>query len=433
MNLENHPCFNPGACKSFGRVHLPVAPRCNIQCNFCNRKFDCVNESRPGVCSTILKPFQALNYLDAVMKEKPYIAVAGIAGPGDPFANPEETLATMELVRKKYPEMILCLATNGLNLPPYLDDVKQLDVSHVTITVNAVDPKIAEKIYAWVRFGKKSMGPAQGVSILLEKQLESINGLKERGIIVKVNTIILPGINDTHAQDIAGKMAGLNVDLHNCIAYYPCEGSNLSHLPEPDKETMKAIRKKTGAHIPQMLHCTRCRADAVGKLGEKEDITLMDNMMLQSMISEEDLTVTVPKEDEPVKGCCKATGLAAVATREGILVNRHLGEADSLNIYDISMDVPVLVDKRQLPEPGGGESRWEKTADIIKDCDMLLVSGIGTSPKSILSRKGILIFEVNGLIFEVIGGIKNNTGISHLKVRERTRSGACQGSGMGCM
>ena len=40
MNLDNHPCFNPDACKSFGRVHLPVAPLCNIQCNFCNRQFD---------------------------------------------------------------------------------------------------------------------------------------------------------------------------------------------------------------------------------------------------------------------------------------------------------------------------------------------------------------------------------------------------------
>ena len=86
MNFENHPCFNAKAHKSHGRVHLPVAPRCNIQCNFCNRKFDCVNESRPGVTSGVLTPHQAMAYLEEVFKIKKNIAVVGIAGPGDPFA-----------------------------------------------------------------------------------------------------------------------------------------------------------------------------------------------------------------------------------------------------------------------------------------------------------------------------------------------------------
>ena len=48
-DLDNHPCFNKKASTSYGRVHLPVAPHCNIQCNFCNRIYDCANENRPGV------------------------------------------------------------------------------------------------------------------------------------------------------------------------------------------------------------------------------------------------------------------------------------------------------------------------------------------------------------------------------------------------
>ncbi len=51
-----HPCFNEEAKHTSARVHLPVAPKCNIQCNYCNRKFDCVNESRPGVTSSVLAP-----------------------------------------------------------------------------------------------------------------------------------------------------------------------------------------------------------------------------------------------------------------------------------------------------------------------------------------------------------------------------------------
>ena len=379
MNIESHPCFNPNACKTHGRVHLPVAPRCNIQCNFCNRQFDCVNESRPGVCSSILSPFQAMEYLDRVMAEKKNISVMGIAGPGDPFANPEETMTTLEMVNKKYPELLLCIATNGLNLPDYLDDLTRFNVTHVSITINAVDPEIGEKIYAWVRFGKKSLAPEKGAAILLEKQMASVTGLKERGIIVKVNTIVLPGINDHHVTDIAREMARMDVDLLNCMPYYPNKSSNLSHLREPSKKEIRRIQADVGKYIPQMLHCKRCRADAVGMLDDKPDMSLMN--ALKECASIQKMPNEAP-DFEPVHGilleevivekglgeACEAqssSGIipyAAVATREGVLVNQHLGEAGKLSIYDITKEKPVFVEHRKLPtEPEGwisGGTLW---------------------------------------------------------------------------
>jgi len=129
IDFKNHPCFDKEAHKKFGRVHLPVAPRCNIQCNFCNRKYDCMNESRPGVTSTVLTPQQAIAYLRDVVEKRPDISVMGIAGPGDPFANPEETMETLRLTRKYFPKMILCVATNGLNVAPYVDEMAELQVS----------------------------------------------------------------------------------------------------------------------------------------------------------------------------------------------------------------------------------------------------------------------------------------------------------------
>ena len=233
MNIANHPCFNPGACKSFGRVHLPVAPRCNIQCKFCNRKFDCVNETRPGVTSAVLSPGQAMVYLEGVFAQKGNISVVGIAGPGDPFANPEETLETLSRVRSRYPEVILCVATNGLNLPPYLDELERQKVSHVTVTVNALDPAIGAQIYSWMRVGKRVLRAEEGAGVLLERQLEGITGLKERGIVVKVNSIILPGVNDGHIVSVARRMADLGVDLVNAMPYYPNAGSEFEHLAEP--------------------------------------------------------------------------------------------------------------------------------------------------------------------------------------------------------
>ena len=104
-DYSNHPCFNAKVKGQFGRVHLPVAPKCNIKCNYCNRKYDCVNESRPGVTSTILSPDQALTYMGKVLDKEPRISVAGIAGPGDPFANADETMETMRLIRENHPHI----------------------------------------------------------------------------------------------------------------------------------------------------------------------------------------------------------------------------------------------------------------------------------------------------------------------------------------
>ena len=56
---------------------------------------------------------------------------------------------------------------------------------------------------------------------MLARQLESIRGLKARGITVKINTIIIPGINDHHVQAVAKKMAELGVDILNCMPVYP--------------------------------------------------------------------------------------------------------------------------------------------------------------------------------------------------------------------
>lgn len=278
MDPSNHPCFNAKIRGKFGRVHLPVAPRCNIQCNYCDRKYDCVNESRPGVTSAVLTPHQAIAYLKFVFKKTKNISVVGIAGPGDPFANPEETMETLRLVREKYPEIMLCLATNGLGLEPYIDKLAQLRVSHVTVTLNAVDHDIGAKIYSLIRYGERVLSPQTGIKILLEKQLEAIAKLKEKGITIKVNTIILPGINEDHIEEVAKKMRELKVDILNCIPFYSNKGSAFANLGEPPKEVVRKIRKKAAQYIPQMYHCARCRADATGILVEKNSDELIEKL-----------------------------------------------------------------------------------------------------------------------------------------------------------
>lgn len=152
-DYSNHPCFNAGAKHRFGRIHLAVAPQCNIQCNYCNRLYDCPNENRPGVTRSILEPAHVLTHLNMHLQGKVKIAVVGIAGPGDPLCEPQRTLDTIRAVHAAHPELLVCLSTNGFNLPDYIEDFVDAGVTHVTVTVNAVDPEIGKLIYSSATMG----------------------------------------------------------------------------------------------------------------------------------------------------------------------------------------------------------------------------------------------------------------------------------------
>jgi len=91
----------------------------------------------------------------------------------------------------------------------------------VTITVCAVDPEIGKRIYSWVSDGNVVYRGLEGASLLLSRQLAAIEKLKQFGITVKVNCIIIPGVNDHHVKAVAKKMKEMGVDLLNCMAMFP--------------------------------------------------------------------------------------------------------------------------------------------------------------------------------------------------------------------
>ncbi|MBP2625356.1 MAG: Radical domain protein [Firmicutes bacterium] len=268
--LDDHPCFHGKASARWGRVHLPVAPHCNIQCNFCNRLYDCANESRPGVTRRILEPAEALADLNRLLKRRSDIAVVGIAGPGDPLCDPDRTLETLRAVHSSHPDLLICVSTNGLNLPGHIDELADAGVTHVTVTVNAIHPHIGQQIYATVTMNHQTYQGLEAADLLLRRQEEAIVGLKRRGLIVKINTVVLPGINTDHIPAIAERAAVWGADAMNCMPLIPVHDTPFEDLAPPTEIEMARIRKLASVHIPQIYHCRRCRADAVGLLCASE-------------------------------------------------------------------------------------------------------------------------------------------------------------------
>ncbi|MCD4779618.1 MAG: radical SAM protein [Candidatus Omnitrophica bacterium] len=286
INKERHPCFNFEARNKFGRIHLPVAPKCNIQCNFCNRKYSCVNESRPGVTSTVLSPSQAVVYFDMLMEKIPNISVVGIAGPGEAFANVEETLETIRRVKAKYPFMLFCLSTNGFNILPYFDDLIELGLTHVTITVNAVKKEIGTKIYAWVSDDGRIYYGEEAAELLMNRQLDAIEKFSKAGVTVKVNCILLPGVNDCHIEEVALRVSERGADIFNCMSVIPVEETIFERIRKPLNSEVRNIREKCSKHIKQMTHCQRCRADAAGLLKDENSEKTQDLLSIASALPE---------------------------------------------------------------------------------------------------------------------------------------------------
>jgi nitrogen fixation protein NifB len=276
---SEHPCFGGDHSRS-GRIHLPVAPGCNIKCGFCERRFDCTNESRPGVTSRVLTPDQAVERVRLVklhMERRggAQLKVVGIAGPGDPLANPK-TFETFRLVRAAFPEMTLCLSTNGLRLPEMIGSLRDLDLHSLTVTINALTPETGAKIYEWIRFDGQRLAGEEAAALLLERQLEGVQLAAAAGLLVKINHVYIPGVNDHETLDLALKVRSLGASMMNIIPVIPL--GQFKELEPPSGALLEMVRNQAGLIISQARHCKQCRADAAGVVGQDLDLEALFNM-----------------------------------------------------------------------------------------------------------------------------------------------------------
>ncbi len=90
-------------------------------------------------------------------------------------------------------------------LPQYANDLIDLGVTHVTVTMNTISPKTGAQIYKYVDYmGTRYVGE-MAASILLSNQLAGIKMLTRKGIICKINIVVLKGINDQEIPEVVAK------------------------------------------------------------------------------------------------------------------------------------------------------------------------------------------------------------------------------------
>ena len=439
--VQDHPCYSEEAHHYFARMHVAVAPACNIQCHYCNRKYDCANESRPGVVSELLTPDQAVKKTLAVAAAIPQMTVLGIAGPGDPLANPTRTFETFRQLAQKAPDIKLCVSTNGLMLPAHVDELAKHNIDHVTITINCVDADVGAKIYPWIFWNNARIFGREAAAILIEQQQKGLEMLTARGILVKVNSVLIPGVNDGHLKEVSKIVKAKGAFLHNVMpliaaaehgTFYGVMGQR---SPKPSE--LKALQDACEGEMNMMRHCRQCRADAVGLLGEDrgaeftlDKIEHMEIDYAAAMATRAELREKIaaelaakrakahaqqnspaplkPQAAQPMPQVVQFMPrnkkpetvpgrpvLMAVAAKGG-LVAVHFGHAKEFLVYEASASGAKFVGHRKVDgycagdeSCGDAESVLARTIRVLEGCEVVLCSKIGYEPWGHLAAAGI--------------------------------------------
>ena len=422
--VHNHPCFSEEAHHHYARMHVAVAPACNIQCHYCNRKYDCTNESRPGVVSEVLTPDQAVKKVLAVAAHIPQMTVLGIAGPGDPLANPDRTLETFRQLTAQAPDIKLCVSTNGLALPALVDELCTHNVDHVTITINCLDPAVGAKIYPWIFWQGRRIKGRKGVEILIEQQQKGLELLVARGVLVKVNSVLIPGVNDTHLPEVSRVVKAKGAFLHNVMPLIaePEHGTFYGVMGQrgPTHAELQALQDACAGDMAMMRHCRQCRADAVGMLGEdrgheftldkiatmeidyprameerrRVHATIEANRAAQragsgqTLVSIDTSKRTRKMERRPV--------LIAVASTGGGVIDQHFGHAREFLVHEADGQDVRFVGVRKVDlyctgsdTCGDAETKLQQTIRTLSGCEAVLCSRIGYEPWGQLESAGI--------------------------------------------
>jgi len=388
--LSSHPCYNEEAHRKYARMHVPVAPRCNIQCNYCNRKYDCSNESRPGVTSEVLTPEEAADKIAYVKERIPELKVIGIAGPGDALAN-KETFRTLELVKERFPDLTLCISTNGLMLPEYVQRLYDLNVRFITVTINACDPSVSERIYSTVIWDGKRLTGRPAAEKLLEKQLEGIKKSADLGILVKVNIVMIPEINKDHIPDLVRKVKSLGAHIVNILPLIPVEGTKFAHLRAPTPEERKKMMDECSADAKMMRHCKQCRADAIGLLSDDRSAEFAGCGKTGCGPAKEPVSDIMSRDEVKV----------AAASSDGESIDGGFGNTGVFRIYASNGETArflreVVMDTGTQLSMGDHAEHVSRSVEAVKGSDIVVVKEIGHKPADELERLGIIVEIAEG-------------------------------------
>ncbi|MFR3922967.1 MAG: nitrogen fixation protein NifB [Dysosmobacter welbionis] len=204
-------------------------------------------------------PEAALDRVERALRLDSRLRVAGVAGPGEPLANPA-TLETLRLIHARFPRLLLCLSTNGLVLSDALPELLDCGVSTLTVTVNTRSVVCAGHLPD----GGRQRGCRSHGSLSLRSAGGRGQGRRSRTYGENQHRRH-PRRRTGEIEGIACWAARAGAAVMNLMPLIP---RPIFGAVSPQPGAPGGAARRARVHIPQFTHCRQCRADAVGVPGE---------------------------------------------------------------------------------------------------------------------------------------------------------------------
>ncbi|WP_457563215.1 GTP 3',8-cyclase MoaA [Caminibacter pacificus] len=160
-------------------IRVSVTSRCNFRCLYCmpNTPF----EWEPH--ENILSYEEMFEFLRLAIDEG--VKKIRLTG-GEPLLR-KDIDVFVKMLHDYKPELDLALTTNGYYLKEYAKRLKKAGLKRVNVSLDSLKPEVAAKI------AQKDV---------LNKVIEGILEAKKEGLLVKLNTVVMKGINDGEILDL---------------------------------------------------------------------------------------------------------------------------------------------------------------------------------------------------------------------------------------
>nr|WP_320010352.1 NifB/NifX family molybdenum-iron cluster-binding protein [uncultured Desulfobulbus sp.] len=337
------------------------------------------------------KKVQALNGSEvlAELEQHEGLTQVELDGPGDPLASVAATLATVSMIHQEKPELKVSLTTVGIGGAEQAGPLAESGLQSVNLLVDTLDGETAQKLFSWIRPGKKTVPLQVVVPEFLEEQAKAVQAFVAAGVAVTIRSTVYPGYNAHQMVTVAEKMAALGATAMELVPFVPA--ADQEEGPEaPTRVHMEEIAKLTNQFLPtvsQLVAVESCGCSAGCGCGSKETVE-----------------VGLPKPS-------KAKPRVAVASSSGMDVDLHLGQTETFLIYGPREDgLNCLLETRKAPHAGSGESRWDQLAETLSDCFALLAASAGQRPREVLGGHGLRVIltdeNIEGTVDVLYGGGK---------------------------
>lgn len=217
MTLQFKDNFN----RPINYLRMAVTDRCNLRCQYCMPRHGINYVQRADMLS-----WDEMSRLCRIFTDRGVTKIR-ITG-GEPFTRPGLTDFLRRIKELKNSPQI-GITTNGTLLNRHLDRLQSLGVTNINISLDSLSPKTFAKI------------TRQGDFI---QTIDAVDKAYNLGFRLKVNMVVLPGMNDHEIPDFVEMTRTKNITVR-FIEPMPFNGADISGLkPITGNEIIETIQNR---------------------------------------------------------------------------------------------------------------------------------------------------------------------------------------------